>query len=69
MMHEARNFHDSIEAEAAELEANGWTRWKGKETVWKSPTGQLFTGPHGAWLRMKQAQRLDWEVQRGRRLS
>ena len=34
-----------------ELKAAGWTPQT--STIWKSPNGQLFIGPAGAWKRMQ----------------
>lgn len=38
-----------IADQVRELELAGWTRWRGKNHIWLSPTGGLFLGPHGAW--------------------
>lgn len=38
----------SIEDQIAYLLANGWE--KISPTIWASPAGRLFRGPHGAWL-------------------
>lgn len=49
----------SIEEEIKKLEANGWTRWNERSTIWKSPSGALFLGPHGAYERMKKYPQLN----------
>ena len=41
----------TLEEQIKELLAAGWkrVRWN----IWKSPAGNLFLGPHGAWRAMK----------------
>lgn len=41
----------TIEQQVSELRAAGWKK-SGIPHVWKSPTGKLFLGPHGAWKQM-----------------
>lgn len=48
---------DPIEQEIKELLAAGWEKMM--STVWKSPSGALFRGPHGAWQRMKMQPQLN----------
>lgn len=50
---------DNIDYEIAELEAHGCIRWSGRSTIWKSPSGALFLGPHGAYQRMMKYQQLN----------
>ena len=38
---------------AAELEAAGWTH---RGVIWRSPDGEPFLGPFGAWKAMKKLQ-------------
>lgn len=43
----------SIEEQIADLVKNGW---KPKTpTIWKSPRGNLYLGPYGAWKIMRAA--------------
>lgn len=44
----------SIEQQIAELERCHWTRQT--STIWKSPSGKLFVGPHGAWKAMRSSE-------------
>ncbi len=53
----------SIEQQIAELERCYWTRKT--STIWKSPSGKLFRGPHGAWKAMRSSEvfrRILWEA-------
>lgn len=42
----------SIEQMVKDLEASGWSRWRGHMTVWQAPTGDLYRGPALAWKLM-----------------
>ena len=42
-----------IAEQIRELEAAGWTRWRGRNHIWESPTGGIFNGPHGAWKALR----------------
>ncbi len=44
----------TIEAQIAELKAAGWI--PKTPTVWKTPNGALWLGPHGAWKAMRRQQ-------------
>lgn len=44
----------SIEQQISELERCHWTRVAA--ATWKSPSGQLFRGPHGAWKAMRSSE-------------
>ena len=43
----------TIEMQIVELKAAGWVAQRPK-WIWKSPSGALFLGPHGAWKCMKK---------------
>jgi hypothetical protein len=42
----------TIEQQIEELIAAGWKRTR-VPSIWKSPKGALFLGPHGAWKVMR----------------
>lgn len=43
---------DEVEMWRRELTEAGWTRLR--STLWRSPSGELFLGPYGAWTVMKR---------------
>ncbi len=47
----------TIEQQIAELERAGWSATM-TPTIWRSPTGRLYLGPHGAWKYMRQGGKL-----------
>ncbi len=43
----------SIEEQVAQLKAAGWKQMR-PSWMWKSPSGALWLGPHGAWKEMNK---------------
>lgn len=52
----------TIEQQIQQLEIAGWIAKT--PTLWKSPDGKLFIGPHGAWKVMRNAGAVGFEAEK-----